>query len=166
MSRGRLVGQHLAIAVAACLLLVGAFALGGMQPRPAWFVAVALAIAVGSSAVRLLGPQVIETSWPQRTDEAVDMQRLRSNDSRAQFLATWVQESGRDPQAFGHRVRPLLLELTSERLRRRHGIGLAAEPERARAILGEPHWALITDTTARTPSYGELEQAVRTIEEL
>lgn len=166
MTPGRLFLQHLGIAVGASLLLVGAFAFAGMQPRPAWFVAMALAIAFSSYAVRLLGPQLIETTWPQRTDEAAAVQRLRNNDSRAQFLATWVQESGRDPNAFEHRIRPLLLELTHDRLQHRHGIDLADEPDRARAVVGEPHWVLITGTTARTPAYGEIEQAVRTIEEL
>jgi hypothetical protein len=127
---------------------------------------VALAVAFASYAVRLLGPQLIETTWPQRHDEALTMQRLRSNDSRAQFLATWVQESGRDPYTFERRVRPLLLELTRDRLQHRHGVDLAAAPDRARAVVGDRHWVLITGTDPRTPSYGEIEQAVRTIEEL
>jgi hypothetical protein len=60
----RVLLQHLAIAIGVGLLLVAGFGLAGTQPRPVWFVATALAVGFGSVAVRLLGSQLIETSWP------------------------------------------------------------------------------------------------------
>jgi hypothetical protein len=162
----RVLVQHLAVAIGAGLLLIVGFGLAGTQPRPGWFVALALAAGFGSVAVRLLGPQLIETSWPQRYDEDLAAQHLRSNDSRAQFLATWVQESHRDQATFERRIRPLLAELANDRLVHRHGIDPAAEPDKARAVAGDQLWQLITGTTARTVSYAEIEQAVQTIEKL
>jgi hypothetical protein len=115
---------------------------------------------------------LIETSWPQRYDETLAAQRMRSNDSRTQFLATWVQESDRErrvgegSQAYVRRIRPLLLELTRDRLLHRHGIDPSLEPDRAREVVGDQLWDLISGTTARTASFAEIEQAVQTIEKL
>jgi hypothetical protein len=162
----RVLVEHLAVTIGAGLLLIAAFGIAGTQPRPVWFVALALAVGFGSVAVRLLGPQLIETSWPQRHDEELAAQRLRSNDSRTQFLATWLQESHRDPATFERRIRPLLADLTNDRLVHRHGIDPVAEPDRARAVAGDQLWQLITGTAARTASYAEIDQAVQTIEKL
>jgi len=164
--------QHVGITVLASLLLVGAFGAAGMAPRPLWFVAAALAIGFGSLAIRLIGPQVLETSWPTRHDEQLAAMRTRSNENRTQFLATWLQESSRErragegSQTFARRVRPLLLELTTDRLVHRHGVDPALEPDRARAIIGDRLWSLITGDEKRTASVDEVEDAIHTIENL
>ncbi|TCM46536.1 hypothetical protein [Kribbella sp. VKM Ac-2568] len=164
--------QHLLISVVGGLLLVAAFSLAGTQPRPVWFVAMALALGFGSVALRLIFPQLLETSWPSRHDEKWAALRSRSNDNRTQFLATWVQESSRErragegSQTFVRRVRPLLLELTRDRLVHRHGIDPELEPERAREVTGDQLWNLITGTEEGTASFAEIELAVQTIEKL
>ena len=128
MRLNKVLVQHVGITVLASLLLVGAFGAAGMAPRPLWFVAAALAIGFGSLAIRLIAPQVLETSWPTRHDEQLAAMRARSNDNRTQFIATWLQESSRErragegSQTFVRRVRPLLLELTTDRLVHRHGV--------------------------------------------
>src|SRR5258705_12088443 len=99
MNHQRVLGQSLAIEVGASIVLVAALGVAGTQPRPIWFVAMALAIGFGSVAVRLLVPNLIETFWPQRDDETLAPQRMRSNDRRTHFLATWGQESDRGPRA-------------------------------------------------------------------
>jgi hypothetical protein len=163
--------QHVGITVLASLLLVGVFAAAGMAPRPLWFVAAALAIGFGSLAIRLIGPQVLETSWPGRQDESAIV-RARSNDNRTQFIATWLQESSRErragegSQTFTRRIRPLLLELATDRLVHRHGIDPEREPERARALTGDRLWGLITSDEKRTASLDEIEYAIHTIENL
>lgn len=164
--------QHLLIAVVGSLLLIAAFGLAGTQPRPLWFVAMALALGFGSVAVRLIFPQVLETSWPARHDEKLAALRTRSNDNRTQFLATWVQESDRErragegSQTFVRRIRPLLLELTRDRLVHRHGIDPDLDPDQAREVTGDQLWNLITGTDARTAAFAEIELAVQTIEKL
>jgi hypothetical protein len=164
--------QHVGITVLASLLLVGAFGAAGMAPRPLWFVAAALAIGFGSLAIRLIAPEVLETSWPTRHDEHLAALRTRSNDNRTQFIATWLQESGRErragegSQTFVRRIRPLLLELTTDRLVHRHGVDPALEPDQARAITGDRLWGLITGDEKRTASLDEIEYAIHTIENL
>ena len=164
--------QHVGITVLASLLLVGVFGAAGMAPRPLWFVAAALAIGFGSLAIRLIAPQVLETNWPTRHDEQLAALRARSNDNRTQFIATWLQESSRErragegSQTFTRRIRPLLLELSTDRLVHRHGVDPALEPDRARAITGDGLWNLITGDEKRTASLDEIEDAIHTIENL
>lgn len=164
--------QHLGIAVLTSLALVAVFGAAGMAPRPLWFVVAALAVGAVSLAIRLTMPQVIETSWPGRHDDTLAVLRARNNDTRTQFIATWLQESSRERRAgegsltFLRRVRPLLLELTTDRLVHRHGVDPEREPERARAITGDQLWALIADDDKRTASLDEIEYAIHTIENL
>ncbi|MFG1814789.1 hypothetical protein ACGFIF_13560 [Kribbella sp. NPDC049174] len=172
MRLNKVLVQHVGIAVLGSLLLVAAFGAAGMSPRPLWFVAAALAIGLGSLAMRLIVPQVLETSWPARRDEKLAALRSRNNDNRTQFIATWLHEAGRErragegSQTFIRRIRPLLLELTTDRLVRRHGVDPVREPERAREITGEQLWSLITGDEKRTASFEEIEYAVQTIEKL
>jgi hypothetical protein len=164
--------RHVGITVLVSLLLVGVFGAAGMSPRPLWFVATALAIGFGSLAIRLLMPQVLETNWPGRHDEKLASLRTRNNDNRTQFIATWLLEAGRERRAgegsrtFVRRIQPLLLELTTDRLVRRHGIDPVREPDRARAITGDQLWDLITGDDKLTASFDEIEYAVQTIEKL
>jgi hypothetical protein len=172
MRLNKVLVQHVGITVLVSLLLVGVFAAAGMAPRPLWFVATALAIGFGSLAIRLIMLQVLETNWPVRHDEKLAALRTRSNDNRTQFIATWLQESNRERRVgegsltFVRRIQPLLLELTTDRLVHRHGIDPDIEPDRARAIVGDDLWNLITNTDKRTASLDEIERAVQTIENL
>ncbi|MDX2968849.1 hypothetical protein PWY87_13205 [Kribbella solani] len=168
----KLLLQHVGIAVLVSLALVVIFALAGMAPRPLWFVAAALGIGIASLAIRLVLPEVLETSWPGRHDEKLAALRTRTSDNRTQFLATWVQEAGRErragegSQTFVRRVRPLLLELATDRLVHRHGVDPEREPDQARAITGDRLWELITSDDKRTASLSDIEAAIHTIENL
>ncbi|MFD7154799.1 hypothetical protein ACFV9C_09385 [Kribbella sp. NPDC059898] len=164
--------QHLGIAVLASLILVGIFGAAGMAPRPLWFVVAALGVGLVTLAIRLLMPEVVETSWPGRHDDRLAALRIRNSDNRTQFLATWLQESSRErragegSQTFARRIRPLLLELATDRLVHRHGIDPGLEPDRARELLGDRLWVLITGDDKRTASLDEIEGAIHTIENL
>jgi hypothetical protein len=163
---------HVGLAILASLLLVAVFGAAGMAPRPLWFVAAALAIGVASLAIRLVLPQVVETSWPGRNDDKLASLRTQTSDNRTQFIATWLQESSRErrvgegSQTFVRRVRPLLLELTTDRLVHQHGVDPESEPDKARAITGDRLWLLITGDDKRTASLDEIEYAIHTIENL
>ncbi|MFI7064541.1 hypothetical protein ACIBL3_26360 [Kribbella sp. NPDC050124] len=164
--------KHVGITVLVSLLLVAAFGALGMAPRPLWFVATALAIGLGSLAIRLIVPEVLETSWPARHDERLSALRTRSNDNRTQFIATWLQESSRErragegSQTFARRIQPLLLEVTTDRLLHRHGVDPQRDPARARELTGDRLWDLITRDDKLTASLDEIEYAVQTIENL
>ena len=67
------------------------------------------------------------------------------------------RRAGEGSQTFVRRIRPLLLELTRDRLVHRHGIDPELEPERAREVTGDQLWNLITGTEARTASFAEIE---------
>jgi hypothetical protein len=68
---------------------------------------------------------------------------------------------------FEQRVRPLLTRLAEERLVQRHGIDRHREPERARVVVGEQLWVLMTgpaDSEAKPPSSRQVSQWVDRIE--
>jgi hypothetical protein len=81
-------------------------------------------------------------------------------------LESRLSWGGTDPDRFRHRVRPELLALTADLLRTRRGIDLRTEPDRARNILGEPLWQLITRTPTRSPSRAELSRLVDALERI
>ena len=71
------------------------------------------------------------------------------------------------------RLRPLLREIAEHRLSVRHGIELDAEPERARAVLGEAVWDLVRpdrepprDRHAAGPRPAHLRAVVETLERI
>lgn len=164
ISTRRMIAQHVGISLGVALLLVAAFAAFKYQPRPAWFVAVAVATGLVSAALRLVGHRVTQTSWPEKG--MVYVGTWRNNDSRAQFLATWLQESHRDGETFTRRVQPMMAELAATTLRARHGVDLEAEPERAKALLGVPTWELITAAEVPAVTYKRIELAIESIENL
>ena len=67
---------------------------------------------------------------------------------------------------FARRVVPMLGELADELLRQRHGITRATDPERARALLGEPLWTLLDTPPRRTPSPRQLAAIVAQLEKV
>lgn len=168
----RLLLRHLAVALIIAMALLGIYAQAGNAPRPLWFVAVALAVGVGSAAVQLVLEEVSATSWPDRDDEAMPAARSVTGDRRTDELAKGILGSGRERRAgagaplFVRRVRPLLAELARDRLVRRHGVDPVLEPDRARQLTGDAVWKLITDTRPRTASLAEIERAVEAIERL
>lgn len=64
------------------------------------------------------------------------------------------------------RTSPLIAELVDERLRLRHGLTRASDPERARTLVGEKLWSYLADPDARTPSSRELAALLTEVEKL
>jgi hypothetical protein len=72
-----------------------------------------------------------------------------------------------DPDRFRERVRPVLVDLALERLRSRHGIDPATQPEEARRILGESLWQMVTGPPpSRCPTRPELSRMVAELERI
>ncbi|MGH3096548.1 MAG: hypothetical protein ACRDMV_11195 [Streptosporangiales bacterium] len=67
---------------------------------------------------------------------------------------------------FEYGVRPLLVELIDDRLRRHHRIDRRAQPERARQIVGEELWTLVEAEQSQSPSSRRLRGWVEEIERL
>ncbi len=70
------------------------------------------------------------------------------------------------PKQFARVVQPRLIEIIDERLRLRHGISRARAPERARAMLGEELWQLVTTPVRRPVPPRELVALIQRIEAL
>jgi hypothetical protein len=88
---------------------------------------------------------------------------LRAAVRRWEHRLSWSQS---DPDAFSRNVLPVLAELTDERLRLRHGITRASDPRRARELIGEPMWALLSEPGRRAPKPRDLATYVDTLERL
>jgi hypothetical protein len=71
-------------------------------------------------------------------------------------------ESGR----FARELLPMIGELADERLRLRHGLTRASDPDRARVLLGEDLWMFLTTATKRTPAPRDLAAVIGRLEKL
>jgi hypothetical protein len=71
-----------------------------------------------------------------------------------------------DPDLYSRNVLPVLAEMADERLRLRHGITRAADPRRARELLGDPMWAALHDPGRRAAKTRDIETFVDVLERL
>ena len=150
-------------------VLTGAVAGGGLwaaafavnyRAAPALCVVVGLAVGLSWLLARQVipPPEPLPVMPPEETrDEGLLL--LTSLESRL----SW---GGNDPDRFRERVRPELVTLAGDLLRTRRGVDLRTEPDRARSILGEPLWQLITRTPTRSPSRAELSRLVDALERI
>ncbi|HTZ45395.1 MAG TPA: hypothetical protein VMB79_16160 [Jatrophihabitans sp.] len=72
----------------------------------------------------------------------------------------------RDPANYDWSLRPMLVQLTADRLAHRHGIRIEDEPARARELLGEQPWQLLTTPPSRPVSRARLHELVQAISRL
>lgn len=102
-------------------------------------------------------------------------QRSSSNwgeqDGLARAIAGWQTRlewlhSRDDPRQFIRTVQPRLVKLIDERLRLRHGVTIAGDPQRASELLGEPLWTFVSQPVAKNPSPRALAALVAQMEEL
>jgi hypothetical protein len=90
-------------------------------------------------------------------------------DAMRRAVARWEQRltwHGDTPGTFDMHVQPALRELVDERLRLRHGVTIAGDPARARRLLGEQLWELLTGQHRRGPGQRELAEALTRLEDL
>lgn len=135
---------------------VGVHFSGGV---PFWW-SVAVALPVGSAVLVLsLLSGVFDVDWapePEQPGAGVCMQ--------ATSLADRLSQSAAEPHRFATRIRPRLLRLALDRLRREEGIDDLDDP-RARDLLGADLYDLITIPGARTPPPKTFAAMVRRLEE-
>jgi hypothetical protein len=85
------------------------------------------------------------------------------------FLEERLAWGSVDRQRFEERVRPQLASLAAERLRQRHGVSLADDPDRARPIVGEELWIFLMappDPLGRPVGHREMAALLGRIEAL
>ncbi|GHJ45987.1 hypothetical protein Cs7R123_33290 [Catellatospora sp. TT07R-123] len=83
--------------------------------------------------------------------------------TRWQTILEWAHADG---ARYQRRVHARLAELVDERLRQRHGVTRATEPDRARRLLGDQLWTFLTQPSKRLPSPRELDVIVTALERL
>jgi hypothetical protein len=130
------------------------------RARPDFCVAAGLAVGLCWRLVRLtVPPAEPPVDRPEPEPAPTGLLVLTSLEGRLSWGST-------DPDRFRERVRPLLVELATDRLRARHGVDPRTHPEQARTVLGDPLWTLMTAPPTRSPSRAELAALVTAIERI
>lgn len=153
----------LAAVALSALTVLGARAFGLGLPYPLVFGGT-LALLLLRRLVRQLppapppGPPVAD---PDETAPPQDGMALAAG--RWSTRLHWTQS---DAEAFSRTVRPAIAELADERLRQRHGITRAGDPDRARQLLGDPLWTLLAAPATRPPTPQHLAALIGELERL
>jgi hypothetical protein len=148
----------LAAAVAGGALWVGAFVVD-YRAEPVVCVVFGLAVGLTWRLARLVVPPPEPPHEPPADEERDEgLLLLTSLESRLSWST--------DPDRFRDRVRPLLVTLATDLLRTRRGVDPRTDPDRARSILGEPLWQLMTRAPERSLSRTDLSRLVDALERI
>ncbi len=136
-----------------------------------------LAVCLGAVLIRRAVRLAREPLWPRAGDlvRPVEVRRRREpgawyegGDGMASAIRRWDRQftwglaSG---PRFANTAGPRLGELVDERLRQRHGITRAADPARARELVGEKVWALL-GPLERAPTHRQIMAALADLDRL
>jgi hypothetical protein len=159
--------------IASAVAYTGLQALNLEPPYP-----LILAVCAGAVLIRQAVRLTAEPDW-QRTSEVVRPVNMRhpiegglfsSGDGMLDAVRGWDRRldwGATGPQRFHHAVVPRLRDVADERLRQRHGVTMATDPERARDILGEHIWGVLTGPAPdRPPTPKEVAVWVERLEKL
>ncbi len=131
---------------------------------------------VGLLAVHVLVAVLVWVRSPLLPDtlrlglQSADRGATGSRDGLVQAAQRWSRQlawfglQGGDGEQFARTLQPRLARLVEERLRLRHGVTVASDPQQARQLLGEPLWALVTTPARRCPTGRELAALVTYME--
>ena len=159
-----LYARALIIAVIVAAAAWGFLAAGGLRARPGYCFGVAIAAAL----LIVLTQQVVgqyDGQVEDRGEQTVNPQPYAD----LYFLEYRLSWGSVERARFEQRVRPLLVRVTDERLRQRHGVDYNHEPEKARSIVGENLWQLMTrepSTEGTPPTHREVTALVSAIEQI
>lgn len=148
---------------AAGVLTWAVLRLASVHSRPAYLVGVGVAALAVALAVR----QALAPVAPVVASVSDEPDADRRNAVELITLEHRLAWGSVDAERFESRVRPLLVEITAERLRLRHGVDHTRDPDRAHHIVGDHLWHLMTRDPRRTPpSHRELRRIVDQIERI
>jgi hypothetical protein len=154
------------ISVIVAVVAWGIFDVGGLRARPAFCIALAVLIGVGGVLVNHLTKEAEIFITPHSDETFAPEQRPYTDLYFLEYRLSWGSV---ERARFEQRVRPLLTRVIEERLRQRHGVDANQEPEKARRIVGEPLWQLMTAPAlmdAPPPSHREVNSWVGEIEKI
>ena len=134
----------------AAITLVAALAIG-LTPAPPAVVLRLWLVGTGGVVALLLGRMIV-ADQPRLRVEPIAWRRPAPPPAgrppgldeveRAVDFGSWNQAD------FQHRLRPILVEVAEHRLASRRGIDMTRQPERARSVLGEVAWRLLSPEPA------------------
>jgi hypothetical protein len=170
-SRAGWVLRNLLLVAVATVVTEAALRSAGIAVSVLVVVAAFVALRLLMLAVAEVAPPPLPKAARRRANSADDdgLYRWAGTDSLRAAVRRWEQRldwSQSDPDAFSRNVLPVLAELTDERLRLQHGITRASDPRRARELLGEPLWLVLTERGRRPPKAKDLTMYVESLERL
>lgn len=135
----------------------------GTSVRPWLVIALAVATAVVLAAVDLIVVQL-----PPPTLHRVVPRRMRTDREQGGLrrVTRTLDTALADTDRFATRLRPTLVRITEHRLRAHHSVDLRSDPDRARTLLGDSLWQLITVPPSRPPTRRQLADWVARLETL
>ena len=157
----RVVLRHLIVATIVVAVAIVTVSLAGWSPQVEYIAALGLLLAIATAALRRVGTAVAESQWPPPLPPRVEPGGV---DPQVSALEMLLRRSVDDPGIFRRRLRTMLADLTTHRLRRDHGIDPAEHPDEARQLLGEAAWHVLT--TDESVTAARLEEAISAIEQL
>ncbi len=153
----------------------------GLRLQPAGVLGLCVLAAAMSRVVRSTREPLPPLRLPSERPGGPPPDRPFERVDRIEDRLAW---GGRAAHHFDGGVRPVLRSIAADRLRRRHGVDLARQPDRARDLLGDELWRLVAAQEAaghvgvpapgtppgsgRTPppTPAEMERLVRRLETL
>ena len=144
------------------VLLVGRAVGAGPDARLSLGVSVAIAVLAQLVRETAAEPQPpAPLPEPAAPGSAEYLARLRQLQRR-------LEAASRDGSKYDRNVRPLLVRLATDRVRLKHGIDVTRQPGRARELMGEQLWLLISTPAAAGPgpSRAQLSALLDSIEAL
>lgn len=135
----RPVGVAVIVGVVVGVVAWGVLSAGGLRARPAYCIGLALAVAVLVALVRAISAR--DEIAPAAPDQTGEGSHPYSDMYFVEYRLSWGSV---ERTRFERRVRPLFVRLATERLRQRHAVDPDSEPDKARGIVGEQLWALMT----------------------
>jgi hypothetical protein len=165
---GWYVRNALLVAVATVVTVAG-LRMAGTKVSILIIVAAFIALRLLMLAVSEVAPPPAARAAIRRGGEEPGAYRWVGTDSLRAAVRRWEQRlewSQSDAERFSRNVLPVLSELTDERLRLRHGITRASDPQRARELIGEPLWRLLDEPGRRPPKRPDFEVYVQALERL
>ena len=147
------------------LLAAPAYALSASLRLGIPFVAILVlstATLVAARIVTAAKPPPAEPPLPRAQADPRPADRPFGEVSRMEERLAW---GGKDMMGFERTVRPVLIRLADDRLQQRHGITRASHPERARQLLGDELWHLVTGPSVGSKETGPTPERLKPLVE-
>lgn len=153
------------------LLVVAGLLAVGLRVSPVGVFAGALALLLLRRVVAALAAPPVPRERARAGGSTADEEGRydwRGYDALRVAVRRWearLETAQSDPARFSRTVLPVLAELADERLRQRHGLTRSSDPRRARDLLGESLWRLLSEP-GQPPKRRDLAAHVQTLEKL